>query len=71
MVGTALATAFGFGEQPGRTPTETVIAKLAGSEVLVLVDNCEHLLDGVTGVLERLLAACPRVMVLATSRARL
>jgi predicted ATPase/DNA-binding CsgD family transcriptional regulator len=71
MVGAALATAFGFGEQPGRTPTETVIAKLAGTEVLVLMDNCEHLLDGVTGVIERLLACCPQVTVLATSRARL
>ena len=71
MVGAALANAFGFGEQPGRTPTDTVVAKLADTDVLVVVDNCEHLLDGVTGVLERLLASCPRVTVLTTSRARL
>jgi predicted ATPase/DNA-binding CsgD family transcriptional regulator len=71
MVGAALAAAFGFGEQPGRTPTDTVLAKLAGVEVLVVVDNCEHLLDEVSGLLERLLTACPGVSVLATSRARL
>ena len=71
MVGAALAGAFGFGEQPGRSPAETVIAKLAGTDVLLVLDNCEHLLDGVGALVERLLAACPRVVVLATSRARL
>jgi predicted ATPase len=71
MVGTAIATALGFGEQPGRSPLDTVTAKLAEAEVLLVLDNCEHLLDGVTAVVERLLAGCPRVVVLATSRARL
>ena len=71
MVGAAVASAFGFGEQPGRTPLDTVTAKLADAEVLLVLDNCEHLLDGVSGVVERLLAGCPRVVVLTTSRARL
>ena len=71
MVGAALASAFGFGEQPGRSPADTVVAKLAGAEVLLVLDNCEHLLDGVSALVERALAACPRVVVLATSRARL
>ncbi|HET9420997.1 MAG TPA: LuxR C-terminal-related transcriptional regulator [Nocardioides sp.] len=71
MVGAAVASAFGFGEQPGRSPLDTVIAKLADADVLLVVDNCEHLLDGVSGVVERLLAGCPRVVVLTTSRARL
>ena len=71
MVGAALAGALGFGEQPGRSPEETVVAKLAGTELLLVLDNCEHLLDGVSALVERLLAACPRVVVLATSRARL
>ena len=35
------------------------------------MDNCEHLMDGVVMLLERLLAGCPRLTVLATSRARL
>ena len=71
MVGAALADAFGFGEQPGRSPTDTVVAKLAGADLLLVLDNCEHLLDGVSALVERLLAACPRIVVLATSRARL
>jgi predicted ATPase/DNA-binding CsgD family transcriptional regulator len=71
MVGAALAGAFGFGEQPGRSPADTVVAKLAGAEVLLVLDNCEHLLDGVSALVERVLAGCPRVVVLTTSRARL
>ncbi len=71
MVGAAVAAAFGFGEQLGRSPAETVVAKLAGAEVLLVLDNCEHLIAGVAGFVERLLSACPRVTVLATSRVRL
>ena len=71
MVGAALAGAFRFGEQPGRAPADTVVAKLAGADMLLVLDNCEHLLEGVSALIERLLAACPRVVVLATSRARL
>jgi predicted ATPase len=71
MVGAAVAAAFGYGEQPGRSLTDTVLAKLAGAEALVVLDNCEHLLDGVAAFVERLLSACPKMTVLATSRARL
>ena len=71
MVGAAVAGAFGFGEQLGRTPTDTVISKLAGAEALVVLDNCEHVVDGVTAFVERLLSACPKTTVLATSRVRL
>jgi predicted ATPase len=71
MVGAAVASAFGFGEQLGRSPTETVISKLAGAEALVVLDNSEHLVDGVTALVERLLSGCPRITVLATSRVRL
>ncbi|MGH3478671.1 MAG: ATP-binding protein, partial [Nocardioidaceae bacterium] len=71
MVGAAVASAFGFGEQPGRSTTDTVISKLAGAEALVVLDNCEHLVDGVAIFLERMLSACPNATVLATSRVRL
>jgi predicted ATPase/DNA-binding CsgD family transcriptional regulator len=71
MVGAAVAGAFGFGEQLGRTPTDTVISKLARAEALVVLDNCEHVVEGITAFVERLLSACPRTTVLATSRARL
>lgn len=70
MVAPALAAALGLSEQ--RRPAEdTVLSWLGGREALVVLDNCEHLTDGVVVLIERLLAGCPRVRVLATSRARL
>ncbi|MFG2004066.1 ATP-binding protein [Spirillospora sp. NPDC048911] len=71
MIATAVAGALGLGEQPGRDMTESVVAALADRRALLVLDNCEHVVDGVAPFLERLLAACPGVRVLATSRARL
>ncbi|WP_433435458.1 ATP-binding protein [Nonomuraea sp. CA-141351] len=71
MIAPAVAGALGLGEQPGRDLTESVVAALADRQALLVLDNCEHVLDGVALLLERLLAACPRVTVLATSQARL
>ena len=41
---------------------------LAGRRVLMLVDNCEHVIDAAAGVVEEILARCPGVTVLTTSR---
>ncbi|GAA3421466.1 hypothetical protein GCM10018952_68200 [Streptosporangium vulgare] len=71
LIATAVAGALGLGEQPGRGMTESVIAALADRHALLVLDNCEHVVDGVALFLERLLATCPRVTVLATSQARL
>ncbi|MFI6630652.1 LuxR C-terminal-related transcriptional regulator [Nonomuraea fuscirosea] len=71
MIATAVAGALGLGEQPGRDLTESVLAALADRHALLILDNCEQVVDGVALLLERLLAACPRLTVLATSRARL
>ncbi|WP_230984614.1 ATP-binding protein [Microbispora oryzae] len=71
LIATAVAGAVGLGEQPGRDMTESVVAALADRHALLVLDNCEHVVDGVAPLLERLLAGCPRVTVLATSRARL
>jgi len=71
MVAAALAAALGLGEQPGRSAEETVLAWFGDREALLVLDNCEHLVEGVVVLAERVLAACPGVTVLATSRARL
>src|SRR6266516_6834027 len=71
MVAAALAAGLGIGEQQGRGMDESVVAALADHHALLVLDNCEHLLDGVAPFVERLLAGCPRLTVLATSRARL
>ncbi len=67
----AVATALGVGDQQGRTPDEIVVRWLAQRRTLLVLDNCEHLLDAVADLLERLLAESPGLVVLATSRARL
>src|SRR5215467_12030084 len=71
MVGSAVATALGVGEQQGRSIDDSVLAALADRRALLVLDNCEHLTDGVAPFVERLLARCPRMSVLTTSRARL
>ncbi|MET7279901.1 LuxR C-terminal-related transcriptional regulator [Kribbella sp. NPDC005582] len=71
MIATAIAATLGLGEQPGRDMTESVIAALADRRALLVLDNCEQVVDGVALVVERLLATCPRLTVLATSRAQL
>ncbi|MFD6162283.1 ATP-binding protein [Nocardia sp. NPDC060256] len=71
MTGAAVARALGLGEQHGRSLDDSVSAALGERRVLLVLDNCEHLRDGVAPFLEHLLAHCPNVTVLATSRARL
>lgn len=66
-----VAEAFGVGENPGVPPSTVLAGFLAERRVLLVLDNCEHLLEGVGPLVEELLAASPGLTVLATSRARL
>jgi predicted ATPase/DNA-binding SARP family transcriptional activator len=49
-------------------PMERVVAALSHQQALLIMDNCEHLLDHVARVTERVLTRCPGVRVFATSR---
>ena len=71
MIAPVIAAALGLGEHQGRSAEDTVVGWLAVRETLLVLDNCEHLLDGVVALLERLLAASSGLSVLVTSRARL
>ncbi|WP_165969084.1 hypothetical protein, partial [Actinomadura sp. KC06] len=67
----AVAAALGVTERP-QTELHAVIAERLGrSRTLIVLDNCEHLLDAVAGFADRTLAACPGARILATSRERL
>ncbi len=58
-------------EHPAPTYRDTVsrlVELLGENDVLVIMDNCEHLLDGAARLAEQLLGQCPRLRVLATSR---
>ncbi|MER7823081.1 BTAD domain-containing putative transcriptional regulator [Streptomyces sp. NPDC096097] len=50
------------------TPVDRLIAALSDQVLLLVLDNCEHLVDEVARLAARLLATCPRLRVLATSR---
>lgn len=53
---------------PGRAPLEALVAGLTQRRVLVVVDNCEHLVAAVAPLVRALLDRCPELTVLATSR---
>ena len=55
---------------PGKDPLERICAHLAARHVLLVLDNSEHL-GRLSSVVERLLAAAPRLQILSTSRARI
>ena len=49
-------------------PLDVLVGRLAQRNMLVVLDNCEHLIDPVTSLVETVLERCPEVRVLATSR---
>jgi len=65
------ATALGVTEQPERSLEATLIDALQGRSLLIVLDNCEHLLDACASFCTAILEACPRIHILATSRERL
>jgi len=67
----ALATALSVVERPPRSLTDAVIERLGAGRSLIVLDNCEHLVDEVGPVLERILTDCPDATILTTSRQRL
>ncbi len=68
LVGTRVAAALGAREEPDRPVTETLTDALRQQHVLIVLDTCEHLVDAVAGLAQQLLAECPAVRIIATSR---
>ncbi|HET7052341.1 MAG TPA: LuxR C-terminal-related transcriptional regulator [Solirubrobacterales bacterium] len=70
-IGPTLGEALAVKPLAGQSSLAAVVAHLAGARALVVLDNCEHLLDAGAETAEALLRGCPGVVVLATSRAPL
>jgi predicted ATPase/DNA-binding CsgD family transcriptional regulator len=68
LVTATAASAVGVAEIPGQPLLDTLTGHLATHKALVILDNCEHLVDACLGIAEQLLRRCPGVRVLATSR---
>lgn len=65
----AVLRALGLPDQPGRSAVDTLTRFVGDRDALVVLDNCEHLVDACGALTEALLGACPRLTILATSRA--
>jgi predicted ATPase len=51
-----------------RRPRDVLVGRLTGRDVLIVLDNCEHLIEPVAGMVQAILERCPWVRILATSR---
>ncbi|MCW2661110.1 MAG: cyclase [Mycobacterium sp.] len=63
-----MAAVLGITQQPGKTVSESVAAALEGRVRLLLIDNCEHVLDAAADLIEAILAASATTKIVATSR---
>jgi predicted ATPase/class 3 adenylate cyclase/DNA-binding CsgD family transcriptional regulator len=68
VVPVTAARALGLPDQPGRSTMETLLRFVRDRQTLVVLDNCEHLLEASATLVSSLLEAAPGLTVLATSR---
>ncbi len=69
LVAQAAATALGFPPAPGQTSTQVLCDHLRNKKHLLLIfDNCEHVVSATAELVDSLLRTCPRLCILATSR---
>lgn len=71
QVDRAIAEALGLPETTPRHDGDQLVEQLAGRRLLLVLDNCEHLLEAVARVVDRIVGHTVGITVLATSRARL
>ena len=67
----AVAATLGAPELPDQAPLETLANFLGAKRLLLVLDNCEHLVEACAELAQALLAACPNLTILATGRERL
>ncbi len=64
----AISRALRLAVDPGRPGLEALLDALAPQDVLIVLDNCEHLIGGCAKTAEAIVRRCPKVHLLATSR---
>ena len=68
VVPVAAARALGLPDEPGQSTDATLIRFIADQRLLLVLDNCEHLLDASASLATAILTACPEARLLTTSR---
>jgi predicted ATPase/class 3 adenylate cyclase len=67
-VAPAICQALGIAAQPGRAALDTLLDALALQDMLIVLDNCEHLIGACAKTADAIVRRCPRVHLVATSR---
>jgi predicted ATPase/class 3 adenylate cyclase/DNA-binding CsgD family transcriptional regulator len=68
LVPVTVARTFGLPDQPGRSTMDSLLRFVRDRQMLVVLDNCEHLLDATAELVVALLGGAPELTLLATSR---
>ena len=68
LVANEIATVFGVNELPNRPMLDTLTAHLERKHALLLLDNCEHVIGQAAKTTAAILAGCPKIKIVATSR---
>jgi predicted ATPase/DNA-binding SARP family transcriptional activator/DNA-binding CsgD family transcriptional regulator len=68
LVTAEAASALGVTERPGQALAQTIVEALRDREILLILDNCEHIVEAAARLADLLLDGCPRIKILATSR---
>ena len=68
LVPGAVTTALHIDTSSAKTPLEAMVSRLKSQDLLLLLDNCEHVIDAVAAMVETLIAAAPKVRVLISSQ---
>jgi predicted ATPase/class 3 adenylate cyclase len=68
LIAPRLLMVLGLREQPGRPALQTLVDYLGSRQVMLVLDNSEHLVEATAGLVSALLNACPKLRMLVTSR---
>jgi predicted ATPase/DNA-binding SARP family transcriptional activator len=68
LVAAKLAGVLGVPEEPGRSLLQSLVSACGDRQLLVILDNCEHVIGEAASVADELVRGCPRLRILATSR---
>jgi predicted ATPase len=68
FVASVVAKVLAVQEQPNRSLVESIVESLRRKQALLILDNCEHVLDACAELVDEILHSCPNIRILATSR---
>lgn len=68
LVVSTIASVLGAQPSPGMTLSDAIVDWCVGRRMLLIIDNCEHVIDAVVDLVQQIIAGCPTVTIVATSR---